>query len=360
MVPSEFNFAMPPEWDKHERTFISWPVRESMVCPEDYGSVCEGYAGIVKAVSEFEPVTLIVNPGEAERVRPLFAGHAVTLLEVGHNDSWLRDNGPTFVRDPSGKLGGVNWQFNAWGGKYAPWDLDDAVAPAILEACGIQRFDAPLVMEGGSFHVDGEGTLITTEECLLNPNRNPHLSRGQIEAYLKQYLNVEKIIWLKRGLSGDETDGHVDNVACFAAPGKILMQVCDDPEDENYSITHENMAILQESTDAKGRPLEVIPVPQPPAVKIGDRRLTLSYINFYFVNGGIILPVFGGAAAETDRRAEQVLRAVFPERRIRTVDGMAVVKEGGNVHCITQQMPVSSKRRPEVQNDREVQGRCAK
>jgi agmatine deiminase len=272
-------------------------------------------------------------------VRRLLPEERISLLTVPHNDAWLRDNGPTFVRDAGGRLAGINWKFNAWGGKYAPWDLDDAVAPAVLEAYGIRRFDAPLVMEGGSFHTDGEGTLLTTEECLLNPNRNPHLSREQIESCLCGFLGVEKVIWLKRGLAGDETDGHVDNIACFAAPGKVLMQVCSDPRDENYAITQENLQILREARDARGRAFEVVPIGQPPAAYCGDQRLTLSYLNFYFVNGGIIVPVFGGNAAEADAAAVRILQETFPDRRIRTIDGMAVIKEGGNVHCTTQQMP---------------------
>jgi agmatine deiminase len=165
------------------------------------------------------------------------------------------------------------------------------------------------------------------------------MSRGEIEQMLKDYLNVDQIIWLTRGLSGDETDGHVDNIACFAAPGKVIMQVCDDPSDENYAITRENLAILEAATDAKGRKLEVIAIQQPPAVHYEDSRLTLSYLNFYFVNGGIILPVFGGTAEETDRLAKEVLERAFPDRRVRTVNGMGVIREGGNVHCTTQQMP---------------------
>lgn len=192
--------------------------------------------------------------------------------------------------------------------------------------------------------MDGEGTLLTTEECLLNPNRNPHQSKEQIEDYLKKYVNVEKVLWLKRGLSGDETDGHVDNIACFAAPGKILMQVCDNPEDDNYAITQENLTILRNKTDALGRELEIIPVQQPPRIIDKGKRLTLSYLNFYFVNGGIILPVFGGAAEETDGLAKKVLGETFPDKRIRTVDGMAIISEGGNVHCTTQQMAAGKKR----------------
>ena len=338
MYPKDFNFKMPAEWEKHTRTLISWPVQDSMCYPEDYEMVCRGYAQIIKAVAEFEPVTVLVNASDLKKVNRLFNGGSVEFLPIEHNDSWLRDNGPTFIVNDKGETAGVNWNFNAWGGKYAPWDLDDQVASQILERFGLLRFDAPLVMEGGSIHVDGEGTLITTEECLLNPNRNPQLCREQIEDYLKKYLNVEKVIWLKSGLSGDETDGHVDNIACFAAPGKILMQVCDDPEDDNCTITQENLTILRKETDALGRELEIIPVQQPPRVIDKGKRLTMSYLNFYFVNGGLVLPVFGGTAEETDRLAEKVLSETFPDRRIRTVDGMAILREGGNVHCTTQQV----------------------
>ncbi|WP_160690614.1 agmatine deiminase family protein [Clostridium sp. C2-6-12] len=343
MYPKDFNYKMPAEWEAHERTFISWPVKDSMCHPDNHESVCAGYAGFIKAIAEFEPVSVLVNPNELENVKKLFEEPNIELLPIEHNDAWLRDNGPTFVIDEEGNRAGVNWNFNAWGGKYAPWDLDDEVAPKILEHYNIKKFDAPLVMEGGSLHTDGEGTLLTTEECLLNPNRNPGLTREQIEVYLKQYLNIEKVIWLKRGLSGDETDGHVDNIACFAAPGKIIMQTCDDPSDENYKITLENLEILNNSTDAKGRKLEVLQINQPPRADYEGERLTLSYLNFYFVNNGIILPTFGGNAADADKKAEEVLSLAFPDRKIRAVDGIEVIKEGGNVHCTTQQMPSPKK-----------------
>jgi agmatine deiminase len=329
---------MPAEWVEHTRTFISWPVQESMVYPDDYAAVSEGYAQIVKAIAEFEPVTIVVNPMDLTQVKLFFSEDNIDFLPIEHNDAWLRDNGPTFILNNQGEAAGVNWGFNAWGGKYVPWDLDDQVAPQILEHLGLKRFDAPFVMEGGSIHVDGEGTLTTTEECLLNPNRNPELSKAQIEDYLEKFLCINKVIWLKNGLSGDETDGHVDNIACFAAPGKVIIQVCDDPEDENYTITREMMQVLSQAKDAKGRNLEIIPIQQAPISSYKGKRLTLSYLNFYFVNGGIILPVFGGKAEETDRLALKVLTVTFPDRRIRTVNGMAIIREGGNVHCTTQQM----------------------
>ncbi len=351
MYPKELAYTMPPEWHTHERTFLSWPVQSSMCYPEDYHSVCtQYYVELVKAIAEFEPVTVIVNPDDVmsvyEQIETIEGElvYPVDLLAIEHNDAWLRDNGPTFILDQQGKIAGVNWQFNAWGGKYAPWDLDNALAGKLLDHYQIRRFDAPFILEGGSIHVDGEGTLLTTEECLLNDNRNPGLTREQLEEQLQQYLNVQKVVWLPFGLDGDETDGHIDNIACFAAPGKVILQVCDNPDDPNYDITEQARAILRDTIDAQGRKLEVIEIPEPPMRTFEDERLTLSYLNFYFVNGGIILPVFGGEAEETDRQAEEILQRLYPDRIIRKVDGMAIIKEGGNVHCTTQQMPQASDR----------------
>ncbi|MCO7125846.1 agmatine deiminase family protein [Sporolactobacillus shoreicorticis] len=341
MNPKKLNYQMPAEWQNHERTFLSWPVQESMCFPDDYTRVCQGYAGFIKVISEFEPVTVLVNPNEHNFVSTFVrqTHYPVDTLVLPHNDSWLRDNGPTFVRNERGYLAGINWHFNAWGEKYRPWNLDDEVASVLLDNLRIYRFDAPLVMEGGSFHVDGEGSLLTTEQCLLSKNRNPAMNRDQIEQNLQDYLSISKVIWLKNGLSGDETDGHVDNIACFAAPGKVLIQCCDDPEDDNYLITQENIARLEKAIDAQGRSLEIIRIPQPPPRFYQGTRLTLSYLNFYFVNQGIILPVFGEDAKKDDKQAAAILAETFPDRTIRTVDGMAIIREGGNVHCATQQMP---------------------
>lgn len=332
---------MPAEWSPHQRTFISWPVQENMCYPDDYQQVCQGYAEIITAAAEFEPVTVVVNPGDQEKAARYLNNTRIDYLIAAHDDSWLRDNGPTFVVDIRGEVAGINWRFNAWGEKYGAWDLDNRLAADILKHIGVRCFDAPLVMEGGSIHVDGQGTMLTTEECLLNPNRNPGLDRSQIEEYLGLFLGVEKVIWLKRGLSGDETDGHIDNIACWAGPAKVLLQVCDDPADDNYAITQESRNVLGQATNAQGQNLEIVEIPQPPAQYHHGRRLTLSYLNFYFVNGGIILPIFGGSAESTDRQAAEILGRIFPERRIRTINGLAIVKEGGNVHCMTQQMPVS-------------------
>lgn len=341
MYPINFSYRMPPEWVEHIRTFISWPIKASMCNPEEFDAVCKGYTEIIQAISEFEPVTVLVNEDELEKVSGFFHDKRIELLAIEHNDAWLRDNGPTFLVNNDGDVAGVNWKFNAWGCKYSPWDLDDLVAPKLLNHLGLRQFDASLVMEGGSFHVDGEGTLLTTEQCLLNPNRNPGLNREQIEAELKKFLNIQKVVWLKKGLDGDETDGHVDNLACFAAPGKILVQVCEDPKDNNYLVSKENLEILRKETDAQGRKFEIISIQQPPKMcdPVSNSRLTLSYLNFYFVNEGIILPVFGGEAKESDQFAIQVLSETFPQRRIRPVNGLGIIREGGNVHCTTQQMP---------------------
>lgn len=335
--------TMPAEWEKHQRTFLEWPVRDSLIHPENYAEVCGGYALVIQAISAFEPVTVLVNPDAVEEARHL-CGSSADLLMIPHNDAWARDNGPTFVRDKVGALRGISWRFNAWGEKYKPFDLDDAAAGRILEHYGVPCLNVPMVLEGGSIHVDGEGTLLTTEQCLLNPNRNPALTRAQIEDQLMQSLNVSKVLWLGSGLFGDETDGHVDNVACFVRPGSILMQVCYDRQDPNYEITQKNREVLERETDARGRMLDVIEILQPPARFYQGDRLTLSYLNFYFVNGGIILPVFGGDAQETDRAASDTLKRLFPDRKVVTVDGMPLIKEGGNVHCITQQMPEAVER----------------
>lgn len=334
MTPAKLGYKMPPEWAEHQRTFMEWPRREAQ-WPEPFEDVLPAFAAIVKAIAEFEPISVLADPELVEEAAR-FCGHGLEIIPIEHNDSWMRDNGPTFLINERTELAGVNWIFNAWGGKF-PYHFDNLVAPKILKRFNILCFNAPLVMEGGAFHVDGDGTLLTTRECLLNPNRNPHLKPEEIEGYLREYLNVSKIIWLNRGWVGDDTDGHVDNLACFARPGQVITQVCSDPGDPNYELSQENLAILRNATDAKGRTLKITTIEQPPATYYKGLRLTLSYLNFYFVNAGIVLPVFG---YETfDKAALTTLQSIFPERKIVTVDGLTIARGGGNVHCLTQQMP---------------------
>ncbi|MDF2802846.1 MAG: aguA [Anaerocolumna sp.] len=331
-------FYMPAEWEEHERSFIEWPVKDSLVWEDNYEEVMLGYKEVAKAISDYEEITIIANPNENSDILNECKEFA-QIIEIPHNDAWCRDNGPTFIWNEEKVLKGVNWKFNAWGEKYKPYDLDDMVASKVLDHYKVPIVYSSIVLEGGSIHVDGEGTMITTMECLLNKNRNPHLSKEQIEEEVKSNLGVEKIIWLNHGLFGDETDGHVDNIACFAKPGVVLIQTCKDESDPNYEITRENIEILRNEIDARGRAFEIIEIPQPPVRYYKEERLTLSYLNFYFVNKGIILPVFYEDAQETDRAAIEILQNVFPDRNISVVDGMKLIKEGGNVHCITQQLP---------------------
>ncbi len=331
-------YRMPAEWALHEGTMIQWPVASSMVWPENYEELQQAYVQVILAAAAFEKVWVLVNEEDYEGLQGRF-GDQVSLLVVPHNDAWARDSGPTYVIDSDGQRRGVSWSFNAWGEKYKPYDLDNGLAIKFMEQLKHPYVQVPMVMEGGSIHVDGAGTLLTTEECLLNPNRNPEMSRDEIEILLKEALGVSQFIWLKQGLFGDETDGHIDNIACFAKEGTIVIQTCHDIEDPNSQIAKDALDTLAKARDAKGNPLEVIEIPQPPARYYKGERLTLSYLNYYLVNGGLLLPVFGGDAVEADQKAKAILQSVFPDRKIVPIDGMGLIKEGGNIHCITQQVP---------------------
>jgi len=329
--------TMPAEWEPHQRSFMAWPCRDSL-----WGSAAAlgrarfAYAAVARAITRFEPVTMIANPEQAQAARAA-CGDAVTISAHAIDDSWIRDTGPSFVRLGQGELAGVCWRFNGWGGKYTPHDKDARIAGVILDELGIARHPAALTAEGGALHVDGAGTLLTTEQCLLNTNRNPGMGRDQVEDVLKKQLGVSKIIWLAEGLSGDETDGHIDNVACFSAPGRVLLQGCADPADANYPIVAANRACLNAALDARGNRLEIVelPAPKPRNDKNGN-RLTLSYINFYLVNGGLIMPSFDDPA---DAPARQILADMFPGRELVQVPALDIVQGGGGIHCITQQMP---------------------
>jgi len=284
------------------------------------------------------------------------------VVEVATDDAWLRDTGPTFLLDGDGGRRGVDWRFNAWGGEegglYPSWERDDRVAHKVLEIEGADRYRAPLVLEGGAIHVDGEGTVLATEECLLNRNRNPDLTRERIEAALREYLGAEKVVWLGRGVFADETDGHVDNLACFARPGVVLLTWADDEADPQHAISADARARLEAATDARGRPFEVIPLPSPgplattaaeaagvePAPgtrprRAGD-RLAASYANFYLANSRVVLPLLD---ERFDEEAAAILRATFPEREVVGVPGREILLGGGNVHCITQQVPTPNR-----------------
>lgn len=326
---------------------MAWPVAENLIHPERHREVRAAYAAVANAIADFEPVLMLTNTDDLVGARRLLDGR-IRLLELPHDDGWLRDSGPTVVLGlPEWDTGGrrerfaLSWRFNAWGEKYANWELDNRVPIALADALNIVRLDVDLVLEGGSIHVDGSGLLLTTAECLLHPKRNPGLGKAELEAELEPLLGCDSTIWLPWGIAGDETDGHVDNVACFVGPGRLLLQVAGPEDDENFRRSEANRAALHDWQESSGRTLELIEIEQPPVrLDPAGRRLARSYINFYLANGAVIAPVFGAEARETDERLLSCLSELFPDRRIVPVDGSELVTEGGSVHCITQQLPV--------------------
>jgi len=339
--PAEDGFFMPAEWAPHSRCWMEWPCRA-----ETWGdrieAAREAYAEVAKAIAQFEPVTMITKPKNVAEVSiALGSATRINTLSLPHDDSWMRDNGPTFVVDGRGQVAGVDWKWNAWGNKYPDHERDAAVAEAVLKHLEMRRYEAPFVLEGGAIHTDGEGTLLTTESVLLNPNRNGPVTRSEMEELLAAYLGIRKVIWLGEGLQGDDdTDGHVDNLACFARPGVVLALTTNDPADGNYHVLQDNLARLRAATDAEGRSLEIVEIEQPRRqIHADGRRLPLSYINFYIANGGIIMPVFEDPQ---DSRAFDTLSRVFPDREIVQVPAVDIVHGGGGIHCITQQQPAGT------------------
>jgi agmatine deiminase len=332
--PAACGFFMPPEWAAHERCWMSWPVRSaSFSC--GLPAARRAYAQAAQAIAAFEPVTMLAPPDLATEAAHL-CGPSVTVMPMPISDSWVRDNGPSFLVRHDGAMAGVAWGFNAWGGNYEDYAADAALAPALLQHLGLPCYRAPLVMEGGAFHVDGQGTLLTTEECLLNPNRNPSLDKAAIEQQLRHHLGVSSFIWLSQGYDEDETDGHIDEIACFIRPGLILAMTTDDKGDPNYARFQENAARLRAARDSTGRSLDVVFLPTPHARREAGRRLTLSYTNFYLANGGVILPGFDDPM---DAIAVATFQHLFPERHVIQIPALDIVRGGGGLHCITQQQP---------------------
>jgi agmatine deiminase len=333
--PAQRGFHMPAEWQPQRRCWMAWPGH----APSYHGRFEQAraaHARVAATIARYEPVVMLAPPADCAAARAL-CGPAVEVRPLMVDDGWFRDSGPTFVVDGLGGKLGVDWDFNGWGGR-TPCANDRLAARAVLAQEGIERVAAPLVMEGGSFHVDGEGTLITTEECLLNPNRNPQLARAQIETQLREHLGVREIVWLKGGPVDDVTDGHVDMVAAFVRPGVVVALSCDDPHDANYAVLQANLEILRGCRDARGRRLEVIELPQPPAARLPDgTRMGLSHINYLLCNDALILPAYG--EARHDAQALGLLRELHPEREVLAVDTRDLLYGGGNIHCITQQEP---------------------
>lgn len=366
-TPALHGYLMPAEWEPHSQCWMGWPER-----PDNWrDDALHGQRVFVKvatAISKFEPVTVCASAAQWENARSQLPEN-IRVIEMSMNDSWFRDTGPTIVVNKSSassgaqapKVAGIDWNFNSWGGVddgcYRDWSLDLQVARKILSTERLPRFPHSMVLEGGSIHVDGEGTCLTTEECLLNKNRNPHLTKGQIENELKAYLGVMKIIWLPRGLFGDDdTNGHIDNMCCFAKPGVVLLSWTDDETDPQYERSVEALTILSDATDARGRKLQIIKLHVPGPLymteeeaaglnqdgeakpRLAGTRLAASYVNFYIANGGIITPQFGDK--KWDGEAVRVLSQAFPNYEVVGIErAREIVLGGGNIHCITQQQP---------------------
>jgi len=355
-TPARDGYRMPAEWEPHSGTWMLWPERHDN-WRDGAAPAQRAFARVAAAIAKSEPVTMGVSAGQFEQARAALPA-GVRVVEISSNDAWMRDVGPTFVVGRSRRLRGVDWIFNAWGGRsggvYAPWDLDDQVAAKVLEIECRERYRAPLVLEGGAIHVDGQGTLLTTEECLLNPNRNPTLGRAQIESLLERYLGVHRIIWLSRGVFNDETDGHVDNLCCFVRAGEVVLTWCDDPADPQYDISRAAYEVLQTARDNRGKSLKIHKLIQPGPLymtageaagiehvpgnrprRAGD-RLAGSYVNFYIANRHVVMPLLD---PRRDRQAKALIARLFPGRTVVGIPSREILLGGGNIHCITQQQP---------------------
>ena len=365
-TPKADGFRMPAEFEPQTRVWMLWPHRTDN-WRDGAKPAQRAYAEVARAIARFEPVVVGANPEDYEAAHYALAGEDnILVIEMASDDAWIRDCGPTFVVDDNGGLRAVHWHFNAWGGLvdglYFPWDQDALVGMKVADLARADRYRPDsLVLEGGSIHVDGEGTVLTTEMCLLSEGRNPELSREQIEDYLRDYLNVEKVIWIKDGIDPEETNGHIDDVACFVAPGKMLCIWSDDPDYPFYNECRAAYETLSNAVDAKGRKIEVTKLCMPvkplymdqascdsidadenAEPRVADEPLIASYMNFLIVNGGVIVPQYGD---ENDALAVQQIQAAFDEAwgegvyKAVGVKTDQVVFGGGNIHCITQQEP---------------------
>lgn len=361
-TPRADGFRMPAEWEPHAGTWMLWPQRADNwrlgAKPAQ-----RAWVAVASAIARYEPVTVGANADQYGNARALLPSH-IRVVELSQNDAWMRDCGATFVVDDAGALRAVDWRFNAWGGLvdglYFPWDKDDQVAQKMAEIEGVDRYRAPFVLEGGAIHTDGQGTMLTTAECLLSAGRNPHLDKEQVEEGLREYTGVEKVVWLPRGLDPAETTGHVDIVACFVRPGVVAMAWTDDESDWRHDVLAEDFETLAAAVDASGRPLEVhkIPLPAPMYAteeetwsvdtvegtlprSAGD-ELGCSYINHYVCNGAVLVPAFGDP---NDAVAQERLADLYRDREVVLLPvGGEIELGGGNIHCITQQQPAVAAR----------------
>ncbi|MGH6932758.1 MAG: agmatine deiminase family protein [Dongiaceae bacterium] len=336
--PADDGFFLPPDWTPHSRCWMAWPCRAE-AWGEHMDAARDTYAEVANTIARFEPVTMITKPKNvAEASLQLEAN--VRNFSLPHDDSWLRDNGPTFVTNRAGQVAGVDWLWNAWGERYSDHDRDAAVAEAVLAHIAMRRYEAPLVLEGGAIHGDGEGTLLASEGSLLNPNRNSGKSRAEIEQILTASLGVRQVVWLGKGLLDDMSGGHVDNLACFLRPGVVLALTSSEATDGNYAALKDNVERLRAVKDAAGRSLEIIEIEQPRARYTQDgRRLCLSYISMYLANGAAIIPAFEDPQ---DAKASEIIARAFPDREVVQIPATELAFGGGGIHSITLGQPAGA------------------
>jgi agmatine deiminase len=344
VTPATLGYRMPAEWEPHEATWLSWPHKEAS-WPDAFEHVPAAFVEMARHISASELVRInVADEDFAARVRTLLQAGGVNLNAVCFHfnptdDAWVRDHGPIYVvREVNGQRERAinDWGYNAWGNKYPPYDQDDVVPTRIAQETGETLFTPGIVMEGGSIDVNGRGTLLTTEACLLNPNRNPHLNQAQIEQYLKDYLGVTNILWLGDGIVGDDTDGHVDDLTRFVAPDTVVTAIEDDPRDENYEVLMANYERLLQMKDQDGQSLRVVKLPMPGAIYFAEQRLPASYANFYIANKSVLVPTYRHA---NDARACTILQELFPHRRVVGIDCTHLIWGLGSIHCVTQQQP---------------------
>jgi agmatine deiminase len=339
--PAAQGYRMPAEWEPHEATWLSWPRREGISFPDAYDQVMPVFVQMVDALRESEQLRInVLDQDQEEEVRRLLKGIDTSHVEYLHiptNEPWCRDHGPIFIkRESDPRLAIVDWDYNAWGGKYPPFDLDEVVPTRIAEHLQLPVYYPGLVMEGGSLDTNGTGSLLTTTSCLLNPNRNPGKSRIEIEQTLCGYLGVTNVLWLGEGIEGDDTDGHIDDISRFVGRNTVLTAIEEDPKDPNFEPLQANLALLRAMKAENDTPLEVRPLPMPPRLDKEGRRLPASYANFYIANSVVLLPVFG---SPKDELAREVLQNCFPQRRIASIDCTELIWGLGAFHCLTQQQP---------------------
>jgi len=345
MTPAQLGYRMPAEWEPHAATWFTWPRPEGISFPGKYDTVPGVYAALIQELTQVEEVHINVWNEVSERIardRLRALGAPLERVHFHHfpaYEPWCRDHGPIFVvrkKNKRRERAVVDWGYNAWGGKYPPYDLDDEVPQHVARFRNLPLFSPKIVMEGGSIEVNGAGTLLTTTACLLNRNRNPQLTKDEIEQHLKDFLGVRHILWLGEGIVGDDTDGHVDDIARFTDARTVVTVVEEDPRDENYEILRENLKLLRTFKDQDGAPLRVVELPMPGRLEHGGQRLPASYANFYIANGLVLAPTYRDP---NDARALKILQKLFPERRVAGIDSTELIWGLGSFHCISQQEP---------------------